>query len=728
MDDKVVKDSTGLFGDKSTADVEHMPERDNAYHVVKDLCSGDSSVADIPEFLALNMVEIKKALAKIAGDPSLSKQEKIMLLSNSWMILYRVKPPTIEEFLSPDWIGATADSLYPHIKKLLCDFYAPGSKYRHLVLGAGIRVGKSTASVLASLFSVVNLWCMRNAKRFYGVAQSGSLTYGLISFTQDKALQVLLQPFLNILTSAPRFKRVTMEERLGITQENNPELVCWTTASKVGSLQFYGDLHYTVMSDPANLLGLNLVEAILSEISFFVDKGFGPDYIWRIFQDSKNRVYGTFQFKRYTGTILDSSPNDIQTSPIDRYIFSGEARKDPTNLVFTGTFWDYLPQRCPVWNADHSKTFPVFRGSTEKPPKVLQPEEVANYPSTEIYNVPIDLYKLFRENCAKNVKDYCGWPSGQGGMLLEDASDIENIFVGGLRNVYTYITAPAGRDPRHLIFDTIKTQFFRERPEGYEFWHNPTEKRYIHVDQSESGDVASIGMVHPEFDIEQNRIMPVVDFTIPICPEHDRVNLDAIRYFIQDLRDIGRINLGKVTFDQYQSSATIQFLMRLGIPCSRLSVDTDEAPYLLLVSYIREGMLKMGRNILFKNNLKSLHEVKSPHSGHTKIDHTDGKVIYDDGGDWETSSMGLYAKDVSDSVCGAVWSCLHEYKGVPKMQWIAGDMVSPEAVSQAAGERALEIMRNKYGFDTDKIKDTIRRAENGEDVRPKYRIRIPFGT
>ena len=686
-------------------DSENRPLRDDRYYLIRDICSGDESVASLEKFIEMNSTEASQALRSLVSDPLLSKQEKLMLLANSWRILNKVRPPTIEEFMTDSWIGPTADSLYPHIKKMLSEFYAKDSTYRHLVLGSGIRVGKSTASVIASLYSLVNFWCKRDAKKLYGVAQSGSFTYGLISFTKDKAAQLLLQPFINILVSAPRFKRIRMEEKLSIEQHDNPDRICWTTSSRVGSLQFFGDLHYIVMSDPANLLGLNMVQAILSEISFFIDKGFSPDYIWRIYQDSKNRVFGTFNNKRYTGTIIDSSPNDIKASPIDSYIFSGEAERDPLNYVFTGSYWQYLPQKCPIWNKDRTKTFPVFRGSSEKPPKVLTADEVSSYPEGEIYNVPIDLYRLFNENCQKNVKDYCGWPSGQAGLLMKDKKIVDNIFVEGLRNVYTYIYAPASKNPVGLIWNIVKDQFFVEYDRGYEFWRDPNEKRYLHADQSESGDVAAISMVHPEFDDEKNEIIPVVDFTLPICPEKERINLDAIRFFIEDLINLGHIRLEKVTFDQYQSAPTLQHFNRNGIPCGRLSVDANVTPYQSLISYINEGNLKCGRNVLFKNNLLSLREVKSPQSGHVKIDHTQGKIVYQDGGSWEHSQMGSFAKDVSDSVCGAVWNCMHEFSGVPLMRWRQDQMLTVEESRRARKDRVLQKLLNEYGVDMTGIDD-----------------------
>lgn len=118
-------------------------ERDNSYHLIKDLIQGDEAVALLKEFDSLGNRDIMSALDKIVSDPTLSNKQKYQILNESWRVNYRIKPPTIEEFLSPAWIGPTADSLYPHVKNILFNFWQPDSQYRHLILGSAIGTGKA---------------------------------------------------------------------------------------------------------------------------------------------------------------------------------------------------------------------------------------------------------------------------------------------------------------------------------------------------------------------------------------------------------------------------------------------------------------------------------------------------------------------------------------------------------------------------------------------------------
>lgn len=849
-------------------------ERDDTFYQLTDLLSGDESAY---RFLKdIDTESLTKTLKKISGDETMSHKTRTQLLSESWRVNYRVKPPTIEEFLTPEWIGDMANSLFPHARRILTEFWQPDSPYRHLILASAIGLGKaqpysskvavdkdekgnfiyktvgelkegdwilnplgnhkvsilcfneqgvtpiykitlsdgrsfrtnynhfttvsfrqeerwdtlttqwmmrnldkynfqiptreelqsssideleniilchenepddynkitpkpreegevyidsieldgeernrcllldypaglyytdegiithnSTMSTVSSLYVTTSLWCMRNPNKFFKLAPSTALVTALISFTMDKASQVLLQPFLQILRTAPKFRKVRLEEKLNQTQLEDPEHVCWTTSSKVGVLQFYNNLHYIMTSDPAGLLGLNLIQSIMSEISFFMEKGFSTEYIWRIYQDSKARISARFGNRYYAGTILDSSPNDIDLSPIDKFIFSGEAEENPENYIFTGTQWEYRPELRPMWQKT-GETFPVFRGSATRPAKVLLPEEVSSYPEDEIYNVPIDLKQVFEENTLKNVKDYCGWPAGSMGILVRDEKIIEDMFIPSLRNVYTFIRAPENMNPDHLIWNTIHKQFFSSYDKGYEFWRHPSEKRYLHIDQSEAGDVASICMVHPETEGKKGKLLIVVDFCIPISPDKNRINLDAIRFFIRDLIERGRINIAKVTFDQYQSSSTIQYLKRKEIPAERLSVDASMDPYHLLISYMSSGKIKCGRNILLKNNIKSLQEVETSR-GHKKIDHSRGKTVYQDDESWSHSMMGKYAKDVSDSLAGAVWNCVQTFTGVPHYVWEEEIMSVEEKQSRTTlVKRALNSISNRYGVD-----------------------------
>jgi len=644
-------------------------------YLLKDLLQGESSIALRPQFKALTRPEIQEGLKLIVNNKSLSPAMRQDLLLNTWKINYKEKPPTIKEFLTDKWIGPMADSVHPHIQEILETFWGWQSPYRHLVLGNATGVGKSTCAALHNLFVSVHLYLMRDPKRFFDLAPSTSIVQAFISFSMDKATQLLLQPFTQILTTSPKFRRVKQEDHLKTQQEKHPDQICWTTASKMGALQFPGDIHYIVASSPAQLLGLNMIQSTMSEISFFIERGFSIDYIWRIYADSKARIFGRFGNKQFCGTVLDSSPNDLDVSPIDKYIFNGTAAKDPENYVSIGSQWEMYekdPLRKKVKAlypkyAATGETFPVFRGNSGLPPEIVYPENLHNYDIHEVYNVPIDLRREFEEACEKNVKDICGWPANTSGKLISSTVKIEEVFTSQLKNIYSYLKVPSTEPAERLIWNQIKDKFFiKTGPDRWEFYRAPRARRWLHFDQSETGDFAGIAMSHREYDIKRNEFIIVHDFTIAVTGgQNARINLHAFMVFPEDLRNLGKIDLQSVTFDRFQSSTTVQYLKEKGFNARQFSVDMNVDPYIGYAALINIGCVRAGRNIFLKNNLKSLQEVKKP-GGKRKIDHMIGKIVRDDGAHWAVSSMGLCAKDVSDCCAANAFLLVHDDLGVPQ--------------------------------------------------------------
>jgi hypothetical protein len=662
---------------KNTSDIPHL---------LKDICQGDDSVALRSQFQALSRPEIQEGLKLILTNPRLSAAARQDLILNTWRINYREKPPAMKEFLTDKWIGPMADSIHPHIREILENFWTLQSPYRHLVLGAAIGTGKSTCAAIHNLYVSVHLYLMRNPKKFFGLAASTSIVQAFISFSMDKATQLLLQPFIQILSTSPKFRRVKQEEHLKSQQEKYPEQICWTTASKMGVLQFPGDIHYIVASGPHQLLGLNMIQSTMSEISFFIDRGFSPEYIWRIYQDSKSRIFSRFGNKQFCGTVLDSSPNDLDASPIDKYIFTGEAQKDKENYVSIGSQWEMYekdPQRVKVKSlypiyALTGETFPVFKGNASLPPEIVYPDNLHTFDESEIYHVPIDLRREFEQATEKNVKDVCGWPANTSGKLINSQIRIEEIFTPQLKNLYSYIKVASTDPAKQLLWNQIRDKFFIQTgPERWEFYRAPRARRWLHFDQAETGDFAGIAMSHREYDLKSNEFLIVHDFTLAVTGgQNARINLDAFRTFPEDLRNLGKIDLRSVTFDRFQSSTTVQYLKEQGFNARQFSVDTSVDPYISYASLINIGNVKCGRNIFLKNNIKSLQEIKTVR-GRRKIDHMIGKIIRDDGAHWALSQMGMYAKDCSDCCAATAYQLVHEDEGIPQYIYDRGGLDKP---------------------------------------------------
>jgi hypothetical protein len=165
----------------------------------------------------------------------------------------------MQEFLTPEWIGPIAPDIYPYIRDALVEFWDMKKPYRHLILYPMIGFGKSFASVLSSLFTTTHLTLMRNTKAFFGLNEATVLVQVLISFTLQKASELLLEPFVNILESATMFEKVrtqeSMKKRSREFQKGQFEKIYWTTAAPTSALSFPNGINYKLASHPAQLLG-----------------------------------------------------------------------------------------------------------------------------------------------------------------------------------------------------------------------------------------------------------------------------------------------------------------------------------------------------------------------------------------------------------------------------------------------------------------------------------------
>jgi len=390
------------------------------------------------------------------------------------------------------------------------------------------------------------------------------------------------------------------------------------------------------------------------------------NYIMRFFNDMKGRVRSRFKDKNdltginYWGrTILDSSPNDLD-SPVDKYCMF-EADRDPLNYVIKGSQWQWVPEDYEPEELEDK--FPIYKGGNGKPPIILSSSE--GYELDDIIYVPRKLYQLFHDDLIKSLKDWGGIPQGNLDKLFYDYEKIENIFISKMKGLYSCIKADTRDSPTELIWNQIKDEYFVRAGKSWNFYYKPSLPRVFHIDQSISGDMTAIAFVHVErkfppgrgIDLNLDRdLVYVVDMVIPIHPFGGRINLDAVKLFIEDCYTRGNIPIYKGSYDTYQSEPSIQYLNRLGIEMENVSVDETTDPYMFLAQLIEQGNLKVGKNIILKNNLKSLRMTKRKISGTLKIDHTLGDTISPNGADytWETSTLGLNAKDCSDAVAGAV--------------------------------------------------------------------------
>jgi hypothetical protein len=538
----------------------------------------------------------------------------------------------------------------------------------------------SFLSTLITLYISVCVSLMRNPYKYFGLSPATLLAQMLISYSIKKSKELLLDPFLNIMEASPFFEKVNRKDTMKqlkaeFEMRDRVDKLYFTTADPTSELMFDSGLAIKCASSVQSLLGLSLISIVLSELSFFRDAGKSDDYILRIYNDSKGRIYSRMKGNYYGVSVLDSSPNSL-TSPLESWVWY-DAANDPSYYVVKGSIWKWNPEDY-AKDFETGDTFKIFTGGKGQVPRILDPlDPMLSDPladQSKIIEVPAKgpdgkMRSYFEEDLIKSLKDFAGIPAGAADSLITDYQVIEDMFDNNLKNIYLNITAPANESPKRLIWNQIKDTFFKNIAGKYEYYYLPHVARCISVDQSEVTDVTSISMAHVERDKESAEIMYVIDFTIAIVPDSNRVNLAAIEEFIRDLRYLGNMTIAKVSFDRFQSSVTIQNLKRDKFDVENLSVDRTTGPYLNLLSLLNRRRIVCGKNIFFKNNLKSLILSHTKGNNNTKIDHdsSSAQVLVGDP-DWDTSFIGYYGKDVSDSVAAVCELCTSEFP-VAQVNW-----------------------------------------------------------
>jgi len=656
--------------------------------ILADVLSGDPDAVKRPEFACLNFSAIYAAIEWLTNNNEISDQLKADLITEPWRLSFKSKPPTPEEFLTDYYLGDLAETIYPTVRKWFCEILDPLKPYRDIILSSYIGSGKSYLTNLINMFTAVHYALMYNPWKFFSLSPSTVFVLTFGSFSQKKASEIYIEPLTLILEQAPFFEKVRTHEllrRKDIEMSNAQKLekVYWTSATPTSELQFSNNLNVKMVASANSIIGMTMITFALTEISFFYENGWSDEKLMRFYSKGKQRINSRLHGNYYGRTILDSSPGSLENA-IDQYIWN-DAPLSKLNYIVSGSRWFHIKEDYPSFYDenkneihDFSVAFPLFKGGNGKVPTVCDsPEEAETYdpvdllwvPRYDIYNQ--NLYDQARENPLEFMRDFGGIPAGMQERIFYDQAIVDAIFNNSLKNLDYVINADSLAEPEHLIWDQVKDTLFYKVLDKYYFNYKPDIPRAIGVDQSYAEDICSIALSHVERD---TRLDPttgepipiyVTDFTINIHAGTGQINLDAIRYFILDLVNIGNMNIRAVAFDNFQSIPTRQALKRFGLEVDYCSMDKTNQPYLTFVDLIFKKRYVCGKNTILKNNLKSLQMMKrNTKKGTYKVEHTKGEVPL------VGEQAGKNAKDTSDAAGASVYELtLYPERFIPYSLW-----------------------------------------------------------
>ena len=680
----------------------------NLKYIIKDLLDGDNSLAKKDEYSYLNFNQLRQAL-KWLMENDFDENFQNKLLMNPHMLTFKVKPPTPTEFLTHKYIGAMENYLWEPMKDVFINFLDPFKPYRSGIWNTSIGSGKSTLTILILLYVALHFALMRNPRKFFSFPDSAVFVFVLCAVTITKASEIYIEPIQQMLESSTYWKQCrTHQEMIAedrrLIDADYVDYIPWRPSGKSSVITTGNGLNWKQVSSANSLLGMQILAGAMTEITFFLDsgKGWNNEKLLQFFSKLRQRISNRFSNNYYARFILDSSPSTMEDA-IQAWV-TNDARKNSENLVWTGSRWSLYPWEFPDF-IDYNKElkeskekheydvgFKLFKGGNGKPPMVCENEgEASPYDEVECIWCPIkrvsdrgtaSMLDLAKENPITFMQDYAGIPAGQADRIFYQGHWIDNCFANGLKNIYGSITALAHEEPEHLIWNQVYPLFFNKIFDKWYYYYEPSIPRVISVDQSKSKDCTCIAMSHIERDparkdphTGQSLIVYVTDFTIMLVPKGGMINFDAIKFFIMDLRRLGGLNIKHVSFDNYQSEPTKQFLKRMGFTVDYISVDANNDAYYTYIDLVIHNRWFCGKNVFVKNNMKSLYQARRKNSNTPKIEHFPGDLNYDwQTGNWETCTAGVHAKDATDAIAGNV-QVINTYINdfIPSKVWNSND-------------------------------------------------------
>jgi hypothetical protein len=610
---------------------------------------------------------------------------------------YRVEIPTWETRTNIDYIaGNDTDAVYiesiEYVTREPAQCITIEDPRGLYVLENGIITHNSTLTMLVLLYVACCFALMRNPWKFFSMARSSIFVFVLCAVTYGKASEIYREPIQQLIESSSYWKwcrtgHEMLTEDKHLQEVDHVEYLPWTAATKSSVFATGNNLQWKNVSSANSLLGMNILAGAMTEINFFLEsgKGWTSEKLMMFFSKLRQRIVNRFSNNYYARFILDSSPSTLE-DPIQSWMIY-DAPQNLENFIWKGSRWNLYPEEFPdfceivapgtinektIEKHDYNVGFQLFKGGNGKPPQICENEvEGSVFSNEDLVWCPIkrvtpkgtaNFLGLAKENPIEFMKDYAGIPAGQADRLFYRGEWIEDCFDNGLRNIYGSIVALADQEPEHLIWNQVYSTLFYKILDKWYFYYDPSISRVISVDQSKSRDSTCIAMSHIERDPEridehtgQPIIVYVTDFTIMLIPKGGLINLDAIKFFIWDLRRLGNLNIRHVSFDGYQSEPTKQFLKRLNFTVDYISVDSNNDPYFTFYDLVVHNRWVCGKNIFVKNNMKSLYQARRKNTGSMKIDHFPGDLnVAWDSGDWNSCTAGINAKDSTDAIAGNI--------------------------------------------------------------------------
>lgn len=545
-------------------------------------------------------------------------------------------PVDIETFLKdPNYLGKGLINeegkftVYPYWVETLKKIFPTNleTAYRTLVLTGAIGLGKSFVAVIAILYQLYRMMCLKDPYLYYGLQPIDKITFSFMNITLDASKGVAWDKAQQLLQSSPWFMahgKVSGTSNLTWNPPKGIELI-------PGSLS-------------RHIIGRAVYSAFFDEISFQPNQDIDKqkEKAKTLISTAQARMESRFMKGEYNPTLLIlASSKRTEQSFLESYIDNKRKNESTTTLIIDEPQWVIRTDK------DSPNKFKVALGNkflnSEVLPKDITDEELVAWRDKgyKILEVPMGYYETFIDDIDIALTDIAGISTTNstryisGPRLAACKSDkFKNAFI---RDVIEVGNGPDDLAQYWEFFDLERIDpLLKSRP------------LYIHYDMSVSGDktgLAGVWIVGKKPPVDGQPASKELFYRVPFvvsikAPKGHQVSFEKNRQFIYWLREQG-FNIKGISTDTFQSYDTGQQLKAKGYEYDIVSVDRVDSshiciPYQYLKSTIYEERVELPENNLLTEELLGLQRENS------------GKIDHD--------PSGINSKDSADAICGAIYN------------------------------------------------------------------------
>lgn len=555
---------------------------------------------------------------------NLSYKEKELLLAE--LEGYSENPVGIETFIDdPFYLGETLGGMvYPVWREELKDIYPTPftTKYSEAILTGAIGTGKSTISVVGTLYDLYKLLCLKSPQTKFNLMKDTEIVLALFSASTSLADDVVWDKMYKMLMASMWFSKKfrASYSRMGKTSR--------------GAFVFQKSVSVALGSQAIHALGKAVFGGVLDEANF--QKKRITNQAYETYSALKRRRES--RFMQYGGKLpgvfwIVSSKKDNEDFTENRI---EEAKKE--TKIISMSLWE-AKKHLGMYSGDK---FKVFIGSKTRDPFILKDVVVGMDPA-DILEVPLEHRQAFEQNIMESLRDIAGMTSSKAFNLFKFKDTVMNVATVPHRFNQEVIKLDFF-DKDEKLFDFANKKYFQEPM-------NRGSARFVHIDTALSGDrlgaaCSYIKGLKKELQYFEFKgvMLPkkivsydiVVEWVLAIKSKlGQEIPIYKITDFFIILSKMGW-NFAAITCDGYQQAIVRQALRLAGLRESYLSVDRTRDQYHAL-----KYMVDFKRVLLPRHNIL-IKELFSLEDDGNKVDHP----VYS-------------SKDIADGVAGSVWNALH---------------------------------------------------------------------